>query len=259
MIKKSLIFLIPLMLCASVLTDTISTATSATLGVQQASTEKVIPQINVLSGAKETLSLGVNQAIALLGKEGGFFNNRASRIQLPSSLKTVASVVENIGGKSYVDDFVKTMNTAATKSIPKTASILNETISSMSIEDTQAIVSGKETATADYFKSKAGTKLLSAITPIINESIKENYVIRLYQSIKTFIDDLLASIANNTMVKQVPGLAKFFGIDDMSASKNENIEDYIAKKTLDGLFTIIAEKEKALRTNPLGIGTKITQ
>jgi len=250
MIKKSLVFLIPLMLCASVLQDAIGTAMSA---------EKVIPPINVLQGTKEALSLGVNQAVVLLGKEGGFFNNRASRIQLPSSLKTVATVVENFGGKSYVEDFVKTMNTAATKSIPKVASILNETVSSMSIEDAQAIASGKENTTADYLKSKTGTKLLTAITPIINESIKENYVMSLYQSVKTFIDNLLAFVTNNAMVKQFPGIAKFFGIDDVSQSKSENIDEYIAKKTLDGLFTIIAEKEKALRSNPLGSGSKITQ
>lgn len=259
MIKKSLIFLIPFMLCASVLQNAIGTATSVTSGIQQASAENGIPPINVLAKVKETLSLGVNQALLALGKEEGFFNNRATRIQLPSSLKTVATVVENLGGKSYVDDFVKTMNAAATKAIPKTASILNDTIASMSIEEAQAIVSGKETTTADYFKSKSGTKLLSAITPIIDDSIKENYVMRLCQSLKTLIDSVLAFMTDNALVKQFPGIAQFFGVDDVLPSKSENLDEYIAKKTLDGLFTIIAEKEKALRTNPLGIGSKITQ
>ncbi|WP_333804865.1 DUF4197 domain-containing protein [Sulfurospirillum sp.] len=259
MIKKSLIFLLPLMLCASVLHDTINTATSVTSGIQQVNAENGIPPINILARAKESLSLGVNQAVLVLGKEEGFLNNRASRIQLPSSLKTVATVVENLGGKSYVDDFVKTMNAAATKAIPKTASILNDTIASMSIEEAQAIASGKETTTADYLKSKSGTKLLGAITPIVNESIKENYVMRLCQSLKSFVDRIVAFMTDNALVKQFPAIAKFFGIDNVAPSKNENLDEYIAQKTLDGLFSIIAEKEKALRSNPLGIGNKITQ
>ena len=38
-----------------------------------------------------------------------------------------------------------------------------------------------------------------------------------------------------------------------------NIEDYIGRKTLDGLFYMIAEKEKALRSNPMASGSSIIQ
>lgn len=54
------------------------------------------------------------------------------------------------------------------------------------------------------------------------------------------------------------GAAKSLGMGDSLPSNDEDIEDYIAK-TLDGLFFMIADKEKALRSNPLGSGSKIIQ
>ena len=39
--------------------------------------------------------------------------------------------------------------------------------------------------------------------------------------------------------------------------EDEDIESYIARKTLDGLFYMIGQKEKALRDNPLSSGSKI--
>lgn len=260
MIKKSLILLVPLLLSSSSLQDAINTATSATSMAQTSKTSHSTSQTSASSGVKEALSLGANQAVSLLGKEGGFLNNSAVKIPVPSSLKAVASAAEKLGGKSYVDDFVKTMNTAASKSIPKTASILSDTISNMSVEDAQSIVSGGNTAATDYFKNKSGTKLLTAIMPIIKESVNDSQVMSSYQSLKKFGGGAQASsFGNNALLGQASSAAKSLGMGDALPSSDENIEDYIAKKTLDGLFYMIADKEKALRSNPLGSGSKIIQ
>ncbi len=48
------------------------------------------------------------------------------------------------------------------------------------------------------------------------------------------------------------GAAKGLGLGDALPNQDEDIESYIARKTLDGLFYMIGEKEKALRSNPLG-------
>ena len=260
MLKRSFIFLVPLMLTASGWQDALNTATSATAGSKSMPTGTTTSQTSATSGVKEALSLGANQAVSLLGKDGGFLNNSAVKIPVPSSLKTVASAAEKLGGKSYVDDFVKTMNTAASKSVPKTASILSDTISNMSVEDAQSIVNGSNTAATDYFKSKSGTKLLTAIMPIIKESVNDSQVMSSYQSLKKFGGGSQASsLGNNALLGQASGAAKSLGMGDALPSGDEDIEDYIAKKTLDGLFFMIADKEKALRSNPLGSGSKIIQ
>jgi len=261
MLRKSLILLTPLMLCAANWQDAVNTAVSATSSTQKTTPSSNTSQSTANSGVKEALSLGAKEAVSLLGKEGGYFNNSAVKIPLPASLKPVATAAEKLGGKSYVDDFVKTMNNAATKSVPKTASILSDTISNMSVEDANAIVKGSNTAATDYFKTKAGTKLLSAIMPIIKESIKDSQVMSSYQSLKGFAggSNATSGLTNNAMVGQASSLAKGFGMGDAVPSGDEDIEDYIGRKTLDGLFYMIAEKEKALRSNPLASGSSIIQ
>ena len=38
-----------------------------------------------------------------------------------------------------------------------------------------------------------------------------------------------------------------------------SIEQYVTKKALDGLYTMIADEEKALRQNPLGTASSLVQ
>ena len=262
MLSKKLILLAPLLLCATNWQDAVNTAVSATSSTQKsAAPSNTTSQSSATSGVKEALSLGAKQAVSLLGKEGGYLNNSAVKIPLPASMKPVATAAEKLGGKSYVDDFVKTMNTAASKSVPKTASILSDTISNMSVEDANAIVKGSNTAATDYFKTKSGAKLLSAIMPIIKESMNESQVMSSYQSLKGFTggSNPTSGLANNAMVGQASSIAKGLGMGDAVPSGDENIEDYIGRKTLDGLFYMIAEKEKALRSNPMASGSSIIQ
>ncbi len=261
MLSKKLILLAPLCLLAAGWQDTLNTAISTASSTQN-STASTTSSSTETSGVKEALSLGAKQAVSLLGADGGFLNNNAVKIPLPTSLKPVATAAGKMGGQAYVDDFVKTMNTAATKAVPKTASILSDTISTMSVEDAKSIVAGSNTAATDYFKSKAGAKLLSAIMPIVKESMNENKVMASYQNLKGFTgnssgNSVTSGLSNNALVGQASSVAKGLGMGDSLPNNDENIEDYVGRKTLDGLFYMIAEKEKALRSNPLGSGSKI--
>ncbi len=262
MLKKSLLLLTPLLLCAN-WQNTLNSVTNATQGTsthQSATTNNGISQDYASKGLKEALGMGVNQAVSLLGKSDGFLNNSAVKIPLPSSLKTVASVAEKAGGKAYVDDFVKTMNTAASKAVPKTASILGDAVTSMSVEDAKGIIAGKQTAATDYFKTKSGDKLLSAIMPIIKESANESKVMSSYKTLTGMAGSSGVTSGNSGvggLLGQASGAAKSLGLGDTLPNQDEDIESYIARKTLDGLFFMIGEKERALRSNPLGSGSKI--
>lgn len=82
-----------------------------------------------------------------------------------------------------------------------------------------------------------------------------------YQSLKGFAGEssVISGVSNNALVGQASSIAKGFGLGDAVPSGDESIEDYIGRKTLDGLFYMIAEKEKALRSNPLSSGNAIIQ
>lgn len=259
MLKKMILLLSPLLLCAN-WQNTLNTVINAPTPSLQSSPTKAdsTSQDYASKGLKEALGMGVNQAISLLGKSDGFLNNNAVKIPLPSTLKTVASAAEKMGGKAYVDDFVHTMNTAASKAVPKTASILGDALSSMSIEDAKSIINGKENAATDYFKSKTGDKLLTAIMPIIKESASQSNVMSSYKTLSGFTKSNEGVGKEATaLLGQASGIAKNFGMQDTLPKGDEDIESYIARKTLDGLFYMIGQKEKTLRENPLSSGSKI--
>lgn len=270
MLKKTFFLLTPLLLSAANWQDTLNSVSSAVGGnnatpssttttSSSAKNTSGISQDYASQGLKEALGMGINQAVSVLGKNDGFLNS-AVKIPLPASLKTVASVAEKAGGKAYVDDFVTTMNTAASKAVPKTAPILSETLKSMNMEDAKSIIAGKNTAATDYFKTKSGDKLLSAIMPIIKETASESKVMSSYKSLTSMAGGSSAMTGNmggaSNLLGQASGAAKSLGMGDALPNQNEDIETYIARKTLDGLFHMIGEKEQALRANPLSSGSK---
>ncbi|MDD2384492.1 MAG: DUF4197 domain-containing protein [Sulfurospirillaceae bacterium] len=262
MLKKTIFLSLPLLLFAgwqNALQSVVETTSPNTQKTSTSTTSSALSQDYTSKGLKEALGLGVNQAISLLSKDGGFLNNSAVKIPLPSSLQSVASLAEKAGGKAYVDDLVKTMNTAASKAVPKTANILGKTVSNMSMEDAKSIANGTGTAATDYFKSKSSAQLLEAIMPIVKESAKENKVLSSYQTLTSLYSSNKGSIPGSNLLGQASGVAKSFGMGDALPNENEDIETYIGRKTLDGLFYMIGEKEKALRANPLSSGSKVIQ
>ncbi|MDD3342603.1 MAG: DUF4197 domain-containing protein [Sulfurospirillaceae bacterium] len=262
MLKKTMLLGLPLLLCASwqnTLQSVVETTAATPKTTSTSSSSSGLSQEYTSKGLKEALGLGVNQAISLLGKEGGFLNNSAVKIPLPSSMQSIATLAEKAGGKKYVDDLVKTMNTAASKAVPKTAEILGKTVTNMSLEDAKAIVAGGNTAATDYFKNKSATQLLTAIMPIIKESAKESKVLSSYQTLTGLYQSNKNSLPNSNLLSQASSAAKSFGMGDALPNEDEDIETYIGRKTLDGLFYMIGEKEKALRSNPLSSGSKVIQ
>ncbi len=269
MLKKTIILLTPLLLSAANWQDTLNsvgnavggtTTTPSSTSTSSSKNNDGISQDYASKGLKEALGMGVSQAVSVLGKNNGFLNSSV-KIPLPSSLQTVASVAEKAGGKSYVDDFVSTMNTAASKAVPKTAPILSDAIKSMSMEDAKSIIAGKNTAATDYFKTKSGDKLLSAIMPIIKETASESKVMSSYKTLTGMAggsNALSGSMGGaGSLLGQASGAAKSLGMGDALPNQDEDIETYIARKTLDGLFHMIGEKEQALRANPLSSGSKV--
>jgi hypothetical protein len=41
--------------------------------------------------------------------------------------------------------------------------------------------------------------------------------------------------------------------------KDANIENYVTQKTLDGLYLMMAEEERAIRSDPMGQSSKLIQ
>ena len=199
-------------------------------------------------GLKEALKLGVKEAVSTLGKEGGFLNNPAFKIPLPKNLQKAETILRKAGAGKYADDLIVAINRAAEKAVPETADIFMDTISNISFQDAQAILSGGETAATEYFKKNTKDKLIKRIAPIVKESMKENSVATYYKTFNEYYSKYAKNFVNNS---QIGSLAKNFGLSEyLPGNEDSDLESYITNKTIDSLFKMISQKEKLIRENP---------
>lgn len=222
---------------------------------QTTDTKQNLSSSVVSSGLKEALKAGVDFGVKELSKEGGYLNNPATKIPLPENLAKIESIVRTAGGDKIADDLITSMNKAATKAAPKTAKIFIETIDKMSIDDAKNILAGDENAATNYFKTNTTKSLQDMIKPIIQETMKENNVASYYDTFnegyKSYGEGLVQSSG-------IMDLAKNFGADSyIPKSSDENLDDYITNKAIDGLFKMIATKESEIRKDPLEQTTSI--
>jgi hypothetical protein len=181
----------------------------------------------VADALKEALRIGTTNAVYKLSRSGGFRNSPRRKIQLPRTLKPVADTLKQIGLGGMVTKFEDAMNTAAEKSSAKAIPIFTKALTRMSFADALRILREKGSPATDYFRKKTSSELNAAFRPIIQNEMRRNGVYSIYDKI----------------------ISKY----EMLPFKNKpefDLESYIAKKTLDALFTAIADEERLIRANP---------
>ncbi len=144
------------------------------------------------------------------------------------------------------DDLIKSMNSAASQAAPKTADIFMDAISKMSLTDAQKILNSGENGATDYFKKNTTDSLKKMIKPIIQSSMKDNNVAQYYDMANNFYQSSAKPLLNNSAIS---GLAKNLGVNTDNSS--DSLDDFVTQKAIDGLFTMIGEKEAGIRANPL--------
>jgi len=179
------------------------------------------------SGLKEALKVGTENAVGLTGKTDGYFLNQAIKILMPEKLRTVEKGLRAVGYGSQVDEFVLSMNRAAEQAAPAAKQIFWDAIGALTFEDVRKIWSGNETAATDYFKGKTTDRLTAAFRPAVDKAMNEVGVTRQYK-------ELVGKYESIPFVKK----------------ETFDIDGYVVTKALDGLFHVVGEEERKIRTNP---------
>ena len=192
-----------------------------------ASATAELEQATIISGLKEALALSTEKAIALVGKTDGYFGNQAIKILMPEKMRMVTDALGKMGMQKQVDEFILSMNRAAEKAAPKAASIFGDAIKNMNLEDAQKILNGGDTAATDYFKLKTSDSIYTEFKPIIAATMGEAGTTRLFENI----------------------MSKAKTLPLMSGIKFD-LDDYVTKKSTDGLFVMLGQQEKMIRINP---------
>lgn len=194
--------------------------------------EKIEPlagqgQGDMVAGLKEALSVGAGNAVAAVGRADGYFGNEAIRILMPEKIQTVADTLGKLGYRKPVDDFILSMNRAAEQAAPQAKAHFIDAVREMSFDDAKSVFEGGDTAATEYLKGKTYDKIFSAFMPIVSNR--------------------LDAVGGTRYYKEM--IAKFEAIPFMSA-ENLDLNRYVTSRALDGLFLMIAEEEKKIRTDP---------
>jgi hypothetical protein len=185
-------------------------------------------------GLRTALERGANAAVELLGKPDGFLGNPKVRIPLPGPLEDAAKLLELTGQKKRVDELVTAMNRAAEAAVPEAKTLLVAAVKSMSVEDARKIVTGGDDSVTRFFAGKTREPLTEKFLPIVTQATERVKLADKYNA--------------------VAGKASGMGL---VKKEDANVQQYVTRKALDGLYLMIGEEEKKIRRDPVGTGSAI--
>ncbi len=186
------------------------------------------------SGLKETLTRSAEIAVDQLGKPNGFLGDARVKIPLPDSIRKAEKMMRTLGAGKYADELIETMNHAAELAVVEAKPILVNAVKNMSFDDARAILTGGDDAATQYFKRATTGDLTTKFMPIVK--------------------DATAKVQLADKYNKYAGKASKMGLLD---EKDANLDQYVTRKALDGLFVMIAEQEKAIRKDPISTGSAL--
>jgi hypothetical protein len=182
----------------------------------------------VTEGLVEALLIGADNSTQQASKKDGFFKNAAIKVLFPPEAQKVREAAINVGLTPLVDRFELSLNRAAEDAAKEAKPVLVDAIKSIRFKDVWEILFGGKTATTDYLRAKTEPQLLEKFRPIVKQSIGREEVTKHWKP--------LADAYNS-----IPFVKKV----------NPDLEEYVTAKTVDGLFTLIADEERKIREHPI--------
>ena len=181
----------------------------------------------IIQGLKEALQVGTENAVKLVSKPDGYYQTPDIKIPLPESVQKVEKILRATGYGEKVDSFELSMNRAAERAAPEAKSIFGDAITQMTFDDAKKILDGRDNEATLYFEDKTSDRLQEVFKPIVKDAMGEVGVTQSFQDL-------------NTRAESMP-----FG-----KSLSFDLDQYVTDGALNGLFNMLADEEKRIRTEP---------
>jgi len=208
--------------------------TPSTTPSTTASAVNALTPTEMNGGLKEALTRGAEAAVVQLGKKDGFFGDKKMRIPLPDNLKKIDKLMRAFGMGKQSDELILAMNRAAEAAVPEAKTLLVGAVKDMSLEDAKGILTGGDQAATDFFRKKTETHLGEKFLPIVKGATDKVGLAQTYN--------------------KYAGLASRYGAIKQDQA---SIEGYVTKQSLDRLYKVIGEQERAIRANPIAYGSDL--
>ena len=201
--------------------------TSPTAGLS--ATLDTLTSRDAAGGLRAALSQGIDTAVAQLGTRDGFLNDPKVSIPLPPALEKADRALRMVGMGGDADELKAAMNHAAEAAVADAKPVFKRALQHMTLEDAKRILTGGDDAGTQYFRNATSAELSAQFKPVVARET--------------------AKLKLASRYDEYAGKAGSLGL---IPAQDANLNDYVTAKALDGLFSRIADEERAIRKDPLG-------
>jgi hypothetical protein len=187
-----------------------------------------------INALKSALDRGARAAVAQLGRENGFLGDARVKIPLPESLRRAEKNMRRFGMGKYADELIETLNRAAEAAVPEAKQLFVDALRQMSVQDAKGILTGGDTAGTEYFRRVTADELARRFLPIVQRAT--------------------ARVGLAQKYNQYAARGVRVGLVD---AQDANLDGYVTRKALDGLFFMVAEEERKIRKDPVGSASSL--
>ncbi len=176
------------------------------------------------AGLKEALTMGITHGSSILSAKDGYFKSKY-KIHLPPEAQKVTAKLQNMPGLKNIENVIlEKINRGAEDAAKKAKPIFVSAIKQMTFKDALDILMGGNDAATKYLKKATYNQLYKEFNPVIIKSLDK------FQARKYWGN------AVNTYNK-IPLVTKV----------NSDLDDYVTKQALAGLFTMVQKEEYSIR------------
>ncbi|HTF04929.1 MAG TPA: DUF4197 domain-containing protein [Bacteroidia bacterium] len=193
-----------------------------------------LTNLDAVKGLKEALTQGTNKSTNQASQTDGFFKNARLFIPFPPVAQKVKDNAIKLGMQAQVTKFEETLNRAAEEATKSAAPVFINAITSMTIGDGLGILRGSDTAATNYLRVKCTDSLKLRFKPIVAKATQKVELTKHWNPLATAYN-------------KIPFVTPI----------NPDLDAYVCERAINGLFLLIGDEEKNIRTNPLARGTEI--
>jgi hypothetical protein len=185
-----------------------------------------LSQEEVGRGLKEALDLGVAEAVDFLSAENGYYQS-AYKILMPEEAQQLANRLRAVPGfANFEEDALLKINRAAEDAAQKAKPIFVSAIRQMTFQDAMNLLRGNQDAATRYLERTTFQQLYNEFKPVIIASLDKF-------NARDYWRDGVSAYNRLPMVSKV----------------NPELDDYVTRQALAGMFGLVEKKELDIRQN----------
>lgn len=181
---------------------------------------------------RDLLARSADSAANRLGRPNGYYGDARVRIPSPEPVARLEQGLRRYGLERYADDLVMSMNRAAETAMPAVKPVLLDAVRNLRVGDAAAIARGGDEAATRYFRAATEEALAVRIKPLVAESTARVGVLEAYKRL----------------------LRRAARLDRSLDLSRLDLDDYVTREALRGLYVAMADEERKLRASPASYG-----